>query len=225
MSKKPTGLISSAMADRPKREARNAFIDKWEKENPDYVQELKKLSKDQLIHLVIQKWIGPIYDKVLAQFPNDNDAEAELDALRALGSQLLNGSPEEKRSALAKWEAEMMAIAGDNINKVAEVARIAGATGVRIDEQPKIKAFKARGVNLKNGQIKGQKTQKDYAAETWVMVAKINADLLKHPDTARWKLDRRADYIANYLKQNGRKQINKKPYLASTIVKRITGKG
>lgn len=79
--------------------------------------------------------------------------------------------------------------------------------------------------NRAQGRPLGAKAQKEYAEESNRMILKINNDLLCHPDTARWGLEKRADYIKDQLIKQSRKQANGKPYKASTIKTKITGKG
>lgn len=88
-----------------------------------------------------------------------------------------------------------------------------------------IKDARKQKSNLAVGRAEGAKKQMEHAAETWRMVEKMNADLLKHPDTARWDLGQRAEYLEKKLKEQGRMQPNGNPYLKSTIKTKITGKG
>lgn len=134
-------------------------------------------------------------------------------------------SVEEKFAALSKWENNLLEIIGNDITEVLVIGRVAGATKMRISENPKIRAFKKREESLKKGRIQGAQVQKSYAAATKNMISIINLELLKHPDTARWTLDQRAKHIEGVLIQNNRKQINGKPYKVSTIRLIITGKG
>lgn len=64
------------------------------------------------------------------------------------------------------------------------------------------------------GRKKGQQTNMNHANKMHADILKINADLLKHPNTARYTLEKRAEYI---VKQPGILQVNGKPYLARTV--------
>ncbi|MDD2775934.1 MAG: hypothetical protein PHU06_08260 [Gallionella sp.] len=86
-----------------------------------------------------------------------------------------------------------------------------------------VKKTKLQEKNLKAGREIGAKVQKDKAAEAEREMLKINADLLKHPDTARWSLKERASYIEKKLKAQNIKQPNGTPYAFSTIKLKITG--
>ena len=88
-----------------------------------------------------------------------------------------------------------------------------------------VKGLEQRRTALDSGRKKGAIKQKTHAAEIWRDVEKMNSDLLQQANSARWNLDVRADHIKRRLKQDNRLQPNGKPYSASTIKKKITGKG
>lgn len=94
-----------------------------------------------------------------------------------------------------------------------------------LEHLPAIQANQERLIALAKGRQMGAEAQKQYAAETQKIIFEINSDLLKNPNTARWDLDRRAGYIAEKLSEQGRRQLNGNPYMASTIKSKITGKG
>ena len=73
--------------------------------------------------------------------------------------------------------------------------------------------------NLSEGREQGAKENKEKAEKNKKHMLEINADLLKHPDTARWTTSERADYI---VKRNI-KMVNGKPYEKRTIEDIITG--
>lgn len=203
MNKKPTGLINTEMvetpADRAERESRDAYIDNWGKENLGMAQVLKKLSKDQLIHLVIRAMAGRVYDKGQSKITTADYDSAEFEALMILGFQLRKGSPEEQHAALAKWEAEMIAGAGNNTLKVAKIARMSGATKVRIDERPKIEAYKAREVNLAIGRKDGVKKRQKTADEKQALLIKAIAALFDNDNKPGWVWSN--PDIVNFLKK------------------------
>lgn len=229
---KPTGLLGTELIETPfersRREAKNAFIDDWVKENPEIVLDLKKLSKEQLVGRLIATLVGNAYDTAVAEFTTEDDDLAMLEEAKrflALCKRQPKCTPEEKKLAIDQWETRMIAIAGKNTTRVAEIAGAAGAARVFVRELHKIDAFKERSENLKIGRDRGAQKQKTYAAETWRIVATMNADLLKHANTARHDLDQRAKYIEKKLQDLNIRQLNGKPYLASTIKTKITGKG
>lgn len=90
-----------------------------------------------------------------------------------------------------------------------------------------------RRMPLDKGRLKGSKSQKEYAAETWRIVEQRHKQFLKRSDYAGWKPGQRATYIAMLMiaepeqsePLKGRKQQNGKPYLASTIQKRLENMG
>ena len=152
MNKKPTGLIASAMAETPderaKREAREAFIAKWEQENPDYYSYWKKLTKAQLIRRLSRDRIGAIYDKVYDDALSTNDTRKEtverIERIKQIIPLLKKGSPEERLVALENFKTELLALAANDINLVAQFAEDVGAMRARIIDEPKTKAHKTR---------------------------------------------------------------------------------
>ena len=87
--------------------------------------------------------------------------------------------------------------------------------------QPIMEKLKQQRIVLSAGRLKGAAEQKKAAAKTLTDILKVNADLLRHPDTARWTLAERADHIEKIKF----KQPNGTPYKLTTIVNRICGKG
>lgn len=192
MNKKPTGLIRTIEipACLAKRETRDAIIDNWAKENPDCVRDMKKLTKDQLIHRLIRAEVATIYDKVLAKFQNETALEMRK-LHKAVLPTVINHflkatSDEERRLWLARLEAVKISIAGNNIHKVADIAHAAGAATVRIDERPKIKAFKDRNVNLAKGRKDGVKKRQETAAEKQDRLNKAIEALFDTPEKPGW---------------------------------------
>lgn len=100
-----------------------------------------------------------------------------------------------------------------------------GELAAIISNAKALEAHAKRIIALAKGRRMGAEAQKQYAAETQEIIIGINADLLKNPNTARWDLERRADYIAEKLLEQGRRQPNGNPYRVSTIKNKITGKG
>ncbi len=192
MNEKSTGLISLAMietpAERAKRESRNAFrksrnafIDKWKKENPDFVRHLGKWPKDQLIDLLISELVGAVYNKF-----QTGDNATEREALIFMANQLIKGTLEQQHSAVAKWETEALARADNNITRVTEIVRLAAATKVQIAMQDKVKAFKIRDRNLAKGRLDGVKTRKKTAKDKQSRLTKAIGDLFDKPDKPGW---------------------------------------
>lgn len=112
-----------------------------------------------------------------------------------------------------------------NVSAAIPEARKQGHLAALLSHWDAIRAKEQRLLALAEGRSVGSKSQKQYAAETDRIVLGINADLLKNPNCARWGLDRRASYIEQKLLEQKRKQPNGKPYKASTIKTKITGKG
>jgi hypothetical protein len=96
---------------------------------------------------------------------------------------------------------------------------------LRKDLAPFAKTIKTQRPAFEKGRLIGAKTQKDHAAKTLELIKTMNSDLLKNADTARWLLPQRATHIEGRLRALKRTQPNGKPYKASAIQKKITGKG
>jgi hypothetical protein len=67
--------------------------------------------------------------------------------------------------------------------------------------------------------LKGQVANRRKAIENDKLILKTNLDLLNHPTTCRWSLDKRSEFIANLCF----KQLNGKPYAWQTIKNKIKG--
>lgn len=65
----------------------------------------------------------------------------------------------------------------------------------------------------------GAKKNKEKADKNHALILKMDEDLLKNIQTARWSLDKRAEYIC----EQKIKQLNGKPYSERTIKNIITG--
>ncbi len=227
MNDKKTGLLnmSNPEAYLDEVELRKRHILDWQKQFPDLYKSFEELSKDDLIYLLFDKYIAPKFDEVSASTPAKK-AVSTINVYSNLLNVLMEESTsKEKHLALNKWEADMLEIAGNNSARAFKIGRTAGATKVRVEENPKIEAIQKRKVILDNGRTIGAQIQKNYADETKEFIQIINSDLLKHADTARWTLDERAKHIEKKLVTINRKQINRTPYKFSTIKKFITGKG
>ena len=110
----------------------------------------------------------------------------------------------------------------DNDAPLNEFANLPPVSGVvllmalsRMDQRTgsKVKAI------LSDGRKKGTESSKKKAEDNKKLMLKINADLLRHPDTARWTISERADHI---LKRNF-KMVNGNPYSKRRIEDIITG--
>lgn len=112
-----------------------------------------------------------------------------------------------------------------NVNAAIPAARKQGHLAALLLNLDAIGAKERSLMNLAKGRTMGAMSQKQYAAETHQLILSINADLLINPNCARWGLDRRASYIEEQLLAKNRKQPNGRPYKASTIKTKITGKG
>lgn len=66
----------------------------------------------------------------------------------------------------------------------------------------------------------GAKKNKEKAEKNHALILKMNEHLLKNIETARWSLDKRAEFIF----EKEIKQLNGKPYSERTIKNIITGK-
>ena len=66
----------------------------------------------------------------------------------------------------------------------------------------------------------GAKANKEKADKNHTLISTMNEHLLKNIESARWSLDKRAEYIFN----KKIKQLNGKPYSERTIKNIITGK-
>jgi len=73
--------------------------------------------------------------------------------------------------------------------------------------------------NLTVGRALGAEANKNKTEKSHELILQINADLLKNPDTARWQLDKRAEYI----EKQDVKMVNGKKYSVRTIKNIITG--
>lgn len=217
----PPGLIGGARSNEQKRAD---VIEKWINDNPSFVNKMKELTKDQLVFLIIKDLVGGAYDKALAESEFDNHLLVRYKAHITLSKKLLAGNTEEKHEALDTWEAEMLSIAGNNLNAAVNIARIAGSTRSRIETLSMVRAVRAQGKGLKNAQTIGANANKAYAAESNRLIEQLNADLLGHITTARWGIKERASHIEKKLIEIDRKQTNGKPYSHGTISKKITGK-
>lgn len=226
MNNKRIGLLNKSQLEsylKEKELTESYFID-WKHKHPTAYKMLNDVLEDSVFLNVIAKYLAIQFmqvDKLTTADKVILKLFAHLDLVDVLVDEK---SVEEKHIALAKWEATLLEIVGNNSVEILKIGRTAGSTKVRINENPKIQAYKEREAILKKGRAKGSKSQKDYAAETKQLIEAINSDLLKHSDTARWKLDKRASYIEKKLKENNRKQINGQPYKVSTIKLLITGK-
>lgn len=198
MNKKQSGLLNAmpqqgglinampeSEVDRNKREARDAFITSWKKENSDFVRDMKKWTKLQLVELLIRRMVGDAYDKVLSEL-SENDAQVEINAYVALTPILLKGTPEERLSALAKLEAEMISNAGGSTIKVAKIAHIAGMAEMMIKVQHKTKAFKVRDANLAEGRKGAVKIRQEKATKKQELLINSIAALFDKPEKPGW---------------------------------------
>jgi hypothetical protein len=227
MNTKPTGLMGSAMveteAERVQRQTKRSFIDKWKLEHPEFAQELKEFSKEKLIDLYIRRLVGDVYDGAVSMVGTPAQSpEAVVTEIARLCGALMTGTPDEARNAVLKWERSEVAAAGGDTTKLVGIGRTSGATLARIEQRPQVAIAKQVKAGLATGRPLGANAQREYAAETWRLVARLDSELLKDPMAARWGLDKRAARILQLL---DRKQANGHPYKLSTIKKRITGKG
>lgn len=189
------------------------FAEKWINENPDLVRDLEQWSKDELIRSLLREIVGQSYDKHRAEIETVDDFREHLKAFLVLGEVLRKGTPDEQRLALDKWETERIARAGNNTKWVAEIASAAGATRVRINESPKIKAFKVREAILAEGRRKGVEHRKKTAAEKRAVLTKAIEDLFDTPAKPGWAWSN--SEIAQFLLEGGHK------YKKSTILQAV----
>ena len=203
-------------------------IDSWKHEHRKICSlfcDQSKDSADSLLRLLILKYLIACILKETDSLTEVDKNILEIFATLDLAEVLMETKTvEEKLTALAKWQNNVLEIVGNNPIEILRIGRIYGDTKVRINENHKIHAFLHREVILKEGRAKGSIAQKIHAQKTKEFIQKINSDLLKHPETARWTLDKRANYIEKKLIENNKKQINGKSYKVSTIKLFITGK-
>lgn len=83
-----------------------------------------------------------------------------------------------------------------------------------------IQHFSELELNLSNGRHQGAQSQKKAAADRDERILNMNADLLKHPDTKRWTLDKRAAHICDRIFKN---EKTKERYSPGTIIGKIQG--
>lgn len=163
---KPAGLIDSVVADTPaqhaQREAKRSFVDSWTRKHPDFGQELKKLSKEELIALYVRRVVGDDYDIAVsmgsgpAQSSIVNAAE-----IMDLSDTLLRGTLDEARAAVKEWESKKIAAARGDVTKATEIARTAAATLVRIELRPQVRAHRSR---QGGGKDRGKQQREEKAA-------------------------------------------------------------
>lgn len=87
-----------------------------------------------------------------------------------------------------------------------------------------VKKTKLQDKNLGVGRQKGSQSQKNKAAVAEGVMLKINADLLKHPNTEQYNRAQRARHIEKRLKAQNIMQVNGEPYAERTIYKKIKEK-
>lgn len=227
MNDKKIGLlnISNHETYLKEQESIKARILTWKNKYPAINQSIKKLTKEELINYLIDIYLEPMTQEAEATNSSDKAISKCIAHLELIDVLMGKKTVEDKLAALTDWESTVLEIAGNNSVEAFKAGRAAGATKVRIKENPKIEAFKIRDSNLEKGRAKGSQAQKEYADETKKLIETLNSDLLKHPISARWKLGERAEYIKKKLIEMDRKQTNGKPYKTSTIKLFITGKG
>lgn len=208
MKKKPTGRIDSAQtktrASRPKAEleAVGTVVDRALKSDTYSPPDPKTMTYDQLKSRV-----------------------SIIDRCEELWRQLLRGSIDEQLATLEQLKIGWLALAGNNIGNAVFFAEAIGETRALIIEAPKLKAIEAQRAALPKARENSARLQKEHAANTNQIILRLNAELLTHPDSARWTLEERAKYIEQKLKEWKTVQLNKSPYKASSIKTKITGKG
>lgn len=116
--------------------------------------------------------------------------------------------------------------ADDDLFDAGEILRYHKTAEAGIDAGRR-SVLQPRDENLAKGRPKGAQTQKEAAAERYKKMRNINADLLKHSNTARWTLERRAAHIRDLVFKNEEtKEENKETkgkYSIGTIIGKIQG--
>lgn len=228
---KGTGLLNASNheANPLKQGASVAFFLAWKQKHPvayDIIlNALAKINAEYVIFYVITKYMTIQFKKADALTPDDKNILKVIAHFKLLDVLMDKTSNDEKHVALNKWQVTLLDIVDNDCAEILQIGKVVGDTKAHIEVNHKIKAFDERNANLEKGRLKGVQSQKEKAEERKQLIDKINSDLLKHPDTARWSLDRRAEYIEKKLSEMRNHQINDKPYQFSTIKKMITGKG
>lgn len=228
---KGTGLLNASNheANPIEQDVNVAFFLAWKQKHPvayDIIlNALAKINAEYVIFYVITKYMTIQFKKADALTPDDKNILKVIAHFKLLDVLMDKTSNDEKHVALNKWQVTLLDIVDNDCAEILQIGKVVGDTKAHIEVNHKIKAFDERNANLEKGRLKGVQSQKEKAEERKQLIDKINSDLLKHPDTARWSLDRRAEYIEKKLSEMRNHQINDKPYQFSTIKKMITGKG
>lgn len=142
MTDRSTGLIGfTPKAKSQQREQRDVFIENWERDNPDFVNELRSQTKDVLVRLLVEHMIGDAYDSAMVMATAAVEPEVVLDEIDRLTTALLYGSPAEARAAVESWRDAEIARAGKNIKRIRTVAGAASNTLLRIELKPRLDAL------------------------------------------------------------------------------------
>jgi len=183
-----TGSGPTDLAIPPGQSQRLMFIERFTREHPDFVRRLKEWSKDELINALTIEIVGHVYDRAGNVTVDDirEDGRASVKASTPLPDPLQKGTLDEKFLELAKWEKEKMVIAGNDIKKVAEIARIEGMIRVLIRAYPTIKAFKERGRILAKGRAKGVIARQEAAKDKQAKLIKAIADMFDKDEKPGW---------------------------------------
>jgi hypothetical protein len=189
MSKKPTGLIGTAMVETDaKRAQRESFIDGWRYEHQELARRLNALSKAQLIDLYVDGLAEAAYD--IAATMSSVSGRIDEALMKNIAYVMLKGTPDDKRNAVLVWCDAAVASAGGDINEVRRVERITGDTLARIE----LNRFK-KGLKTDEGRLKGGDVRRQQSEEYQRKLTKAIEDFLKNPTTANWSDSRIARYI------------------------------
>lgn len=171
MKKKRTGLISSLMAetasDTARHEALKNIVSSLKKEKPDFVQNLRRLSKAELIDCYLSHIAGDAYDDVGHPARSRDTRPADIkhmcDALlRAAHRDASDAERDEASAAVLRYKDAEIADAGRNIPKIIEVVDVAAKTLARIEFHQQLKSHKSRprGGRTRAKQLAEQKRTK-----------------------------------------------------------------
>lgn len=130
------------------------------------------------------------------------------------------------RKTAAAVKVEKQRLENTAVDLAAMVGEAVGKNHAMMEKvAPNLVAFHKSIEGLASGRPKGALSQKKHAAAIWKEVMQINADLLLHPDTARWGIHQRAEYITVWLRDHDRLQLNGNQYQSATIARKIAGTG
>jgi len=157
------GLLSSSIPkDVQETTNRKRFVAEWIATHQDEVALLQEATKDELIALLLEQWIGHIPEN--ARTPPSLKAALMLYtfALSDAYQVFLHGAEDQATKAIEKWCDDAILAAGRNKDLIAEIALTAGRMLDRIGTRKFAKGLKK---DNRGGRKKGSNSTKDNAAK------------------------------------------------------------